>query len=331
MGALVQGSLLVISLIQLHILRRRSRHVDSGSLHAAFVETCRDVGLRRIPDLYVGAQLPLVWGVFRPCVFLPNCVSYWTPRGLCNVLHHELAHIRRRDHGAILVAHLACIVHWPNPLVWFLRRFMERDREFACDAQVLADGVEAESYGKTLVELVKCVQNPVQPRVAAAWNVGLLEARLFALGRGVRQPRMAPMAVLAIVWTTTFSLASVSSSLTSGYAPNHDFKVSSQHTTASCAPIRAPLAAHRERREPVSLQQPISSVDKKLQPNIESSHRPRAVSAVSSPGRTRTLGGSLAENVPENGRGVQAQFIAYTSSDSRIGQLSAISRSCQEA
>ena len=52
------------------------------------------------------------------------------------VLAHELAHLRRRDHWVRLVELVVSVLHWWNPLVWWVRRRLHAVEEQCCDAWV---------------------------------------------------------------------------------------------------------------------------------------------------------------------------------------------------
>lgn len=133
-----------------HFLRiarlvRRSRHHP----HAL-------CGTRRYPAAPVracpGIPVPFVWGFFRPVVLLPSCAEHWTDERLDLVIRHELAHIRRKDHVTLLLAHLGRAVHWFNPLAWIALANLEREQEAACDDEVLASGARPSAYARLLLD-----------------------------------------------------------------------------------------------------------------------------------------------------------------------------------
>ena len=98
-------------------------------------------------------QSPVAAGLLRPRVYLPEASLSWNTETLTAVLLHELGHHARRDLWTSLGARLACIVNWFNPLAWILRRQLLAQCEFACDARVLATGINAKSYAHTLCDL----------------------------------------------------------------------------------------------------------------------------------------------------------------------------------
>lgn len=86
-----------------------------------FQAACRKLGVRRPVRLLIHAErtIPVVWGIFRVRLLLPNSARSWSEEQLQSVLLHELGHIKRRDSTTQLLGQLACAFHWFNPLVWF--------------------------------------------------------------------------------------------------------------------------------------------------------------------------------------------------------------------
>ncbi|MBK1833696.1 M56 family metallopeptidase [Roseibacillus ishigakijimensis] len=96
---------------------------------------------------------PVAVGLWHRRVILPSCAQSWQGPTAEAVLLHELGHHQRRDLWCALAARLACILHWFNPLAWFLRRQLLTQCEFACDRRVLATGIDAKRYAHTLCDL----------------------------------------------------------------------------------------------------------------------------------------------------------------------------------
>ncbi len=111
--------------------------------------------LRHRVPLYISrqAESPLVIGVFRPRIILPE--GNFPEEQLRCMVTHELVHIRRGDHLVRLLSlGLACI-HWFNPLVWLALRFSAKDMELSCDEAALSrlgSGAPA-AYAGALLDL----------------------------------------------------------------------------------------------------------------------------------------------------------------------------------
>ena len=144
-----------VGLWQLAVLNRRSQLIDDPRWLAQLDRLTRQMGVRRGVQLRQSAAAiaPLTWGALRPVLLVPAEAHAWPDQRRQLVLLHELAHIRRWDWLTQLVAHVACAVHWFNPLVWLAARQMRIERERACDDMVLAAGARASDYAQELLAL----------------------------------------------------------------------------------------------------------------------------------------------------------------------------------
>ncbi len=106
--------------------------------------------------------------MLRPCVLLPDWLpEYLTASQLCDVLLHEVAHLRRRDAWVGLLQRLAEILFWPHPLVYYLNRQLCRVREEMCDNHVLRHR-DARAYAHTLLKLAERCAPAGRPFAAIA-------------------------------------------------------------------------------------------------------------------------------------------------------------------
>ncbi len=98
------------------------------------------------------------------------------------VLCHELAHVERFDVLTNLIADLACLLYWFNPLVWMATRALRYERERACDDYVLACGEKPSVYASALLELSERLGagKYSSPAIAMA-HQPRLERRLLAI------------------------------------------------------------------------------------------------------------------------------------------------------
>ncbi len=110
-------------------------------------------GKRRMPRLRRSSAVtaPVTIGLFRPCIVLPE--REYDAAELDFILAHEYTHIRRRDIAYKWLALLVGAVHWFNPLVWLLRREIDRACELSCDAAVARrmDPEQRTAYCRTLL------------------------------------------------------------------------------------------------------------------------------------------------------------------------------------
>ena len=100
-----------------------------------------------------------------------------SPDSLDAVLVHELIHIRRVDYSWALLDCLISAAFAFHPLVWLLRRGIERCRETSCDAEVLARGfVRPKPYAELLAHTHTPTQFPM-PAVAASLSAPSLKLK----------------------------------------------------------------------------------------------------------------------------------------------------------
>ncbi|MHB9081088.1 MAG: M56 family metallopeptidase [Pirellulaceae bacterium] len=133
-----------------------NRNESDGAIIAAFEDAHRQLGIRRRVLLLIHSEraIPVVWGIARFRLMLPDAARQWSGELLRSVLLHELAHIKRRDTLVQLLVQVACAQHWFNPLVWFAAWRLHVERERACDDLVLASGVRPSAYAGHLLDVV---------------------------------------------------------------------------------------------------------------------------------------------------------------------------------
>ena len=97
--------------------------------------------------------VPFTYGLLRPVIVLPAETSQWPKERLRAALLHEMAHVRRHDWPLQVMAHIACALHWFNPLVWLAVSRMRAASEAAADDLVLSVGMPAPEYARHLLDV----------------------------------------------------------------------------------------------------------------------------------------------------------------------------------
>lgn len=123
--------------IALAILRRRSQLLQRVS----------DIDVRIGP-----VETPILAGVLRSAILLPEAARGWPEERLQMVLTHELNHYRRGDCWANLLAQMLRCVFWFHPIVWLLVARMSGEQELACDEAVVAAGHSSVDYAAFLLD-----------------------------------------------------------------------------------------------------------------------------------------------------------------------------------
>jgi hypothetical protein len=125
-----------------------------------------------------GIGSPMTIGVWRHRVLLPAVADAWSPERLRAVLIHELGHVRRRDTLIQLIAQLASVVYWWNPLAWLAAARLRIERELACDDLVLGAGIRPSSYAADLLEVARSRSGAVQAGAVPMADGSCTEGRL---------------------------------------------------------------------------------------------------------------------------------------------------------
>ena len=143
---------------------------------------------------------PMIWCWTRPPVLLvPSDLDDnvdWV-----DVICHELAHWRRRDHLIGLMAELAvCILPW-NPFLWWAKKRVVRLSEQACDDWVLAGGRAGADYAQSLLNLSPKVQMAFLPTMIGKEKP--MKERIYRIVKEKsRDPRIGIRWVLAMTLIT---------------------------------------------------------------------------------------------------------------------------------
>lgn len=99
---------------------------------------------------------PLVCGLITPKIYLPTRMEFQNAGLLRHIFTHEIMHIKRRDNWVKLIMLVALVLHWYNPLVWLMGRYLSSDLETACDEAVLGkykDEDERKGYAFSLLAM----------------------------------------------------------------------------------------------------------------------------------------------------------------------------------
>lgn len=206
--------------------------------------TAAVLGLPRVPDVRVSADVaaPQIVGIVQPIVVVPErtpgvsvpaiaCARAAAAapdedreRVLEAMLLHEFAHLRRRDTWLRVLQLSAATLFFFWPIVRWVNRQLDEQREMACDQWVLAHGrISAAEYARTLVTLARHAAVARDRASARAWFaqatpgqvvLGMalarghkqLSVRVHALMRGRSRPRVGLASGIALVLFAAVSL-----------------------------------------------------------------------------------------------------------------------------
>lgn len=133
-------------------LRRHSRKmapdpVDLQDLSIAAISSGLEIRTSQLLDT------PLLAGLFRPSVYLPEGAGDWPWEKRRSVLLHEMAHWSRKDLWWQFAGTGVCCLWWWNPLAWMALSRMKAEAEQAADDLVVLQSGGGESYARLLVEI----------------------------------------------------------------------------------------------------------------------------------------------------------------------------------
>ncbi len=172
--------------------------------------------LRDAADLPLQAPVPVriapsrlepgLVGIWRPVILLPQGITErLSAAELDAIMAHELCHLRRRD-NLLAAIHMAVeALFWFHPLVWWIGRRLNAERERACDESVLASGKSPALYAESILKVCKLYLH--SPLACAAGVSGadlkqrleeIVENKIIHGLKNTRKALLAAAALLAV-------------------------------------------------------------------------------------------------------------------------------------
>ena len=185
----------VLQRVAVERIARSGRPVRAKSMRERLARLCAETGIGRRLRL-VWADLPAgpaTFGLIRPTIVLPTVARHWTPERLDAVLRHELAHVRRGDYAAIVLAEIARALYWPNPAVWLIATRLRHEIDRACDDAVLRAGIAPYAYARCLLDVARSFPATDEPATVSLARHHGLRDRIRAIMDGARDRRPASM------------------------------------------------------------------------------------------------------------------------------------------
>jgi beta-lactamase regulating signal transducer with metallopeptidase domain len=124
---------------------------------------------------------PKVAGFFHPVILIPESARSWEASDREAALLHELSHIKRADRRTQALAHLTCALYWFNPLAWIAAQALGRERERACDDEVLKGGIRPSAYASLLLDLANARQGWTSAAALGMARPTTIEGRLLGI------------------------------------------------------------------------------------------------------------------------------------------------------
>ena len=123
----------------------------------------------------------LVVGILRPVVLFPvGLINQLSVEEVSAILRHELTHLRRHDPLWNAIQELLQALFFYHPVIYWLGRELDREREFACDDAVL-EQTEPKIYARALLRAASYSLHPKIPLTMAATSAPNFTQRIQRL------------------------------------------------------------------------------------------------------------------------------------------------------
>lgn len=207
------GTLLSAGFLVVCYVKYRREFADSLPVEHKFVkEWLTEHPLARKVTVRQSAKVeaPLTFGIFRPVILMPSSVDWADEEKLNYVLTHEMVHIRRFDNVVKFLMNAAFCIHWFNPFVWLMTRYLNRDLELACDEAVvrlLGENKKAD-YARTLISMEE-KKSSLYP-LGSSFSKNAIEERIKAIMK--MKKRSLAVIVLAVALVVVVAVGFFTSS-----------------------------------------------------------------------------------------------------------------------
>ncbi|WP_420461131.1 M56 family metallopeptidase [Neolewinella sp.] len=141
----------------------------------------------------------LVVGVFRPVILFPiGLLATLTPAEVEAILLHELHHVRRYDVLWNSVELLIVSLFFYHPLVYWLARRLDREREYGCDDAASASTGQ-QTYARALVRVARFSLPPTTTYTMSAVDPRTLTSRVQRLFGATTSPDRSNSSLLLLL------------------------------------------------------------------------------------------------------------------------------------
>jgi bla regulator protein BlaR1 len=215
-GLLVQVSLIAFGYYKLNQLKNAYRGSVPDQWQQVFKNILSELKISKKVGFFLSehVNVPLVIGYFKPVVLFPFALATQLDlKQVEAILIHELSHIRRNDYLLNLLKTGIETILFFNPFVWLSSRFIQIEREHACDDLVLGLTGTPLTYAHALLklELLKVKDTPTFSLAASGNSQHLYQRikRITDMKTNYMNPKQQIFAITFTV-ATIVSLAWVS-------------------------------------------------------------------------------------------------------------------------
>jgi Antirepressor regulating drug resistance, predicted signal transduction N-terminal membrane component len=139
------------------------------------------MGIKKALPLLINEQIasPMLIGFFQPAVILPN--ANIEENAMRHTFRHELIHYKRLDTLYKWFIQIMICLHWYNPMVYFIRKEINRCCELSCD-EIVIKNMDVDNrilYGDTLINSLNVpVKRKNNISLTLGENASLIKERL---------------------------------------------------------------------------------------------------------------------------------------------------------
>lgn len=149
----VGSGIMIIYFLIIYIIytgRLRKSRRECKELTLEILKSCKTtLKIKRNLSIYYADTSPMLIGIFRPTLYLPDTYSDSEVR---DVILHELCHMKNFDIPFTMLATLLLCLNWFNPIIWISFFVFKRDIEVFCDERTLRYSADKQNYARLLLK-----------------------------------------------------------------------------------------------------------------------------------------------------------------------------------
>jgi len=169
-GILIQSLIVYSGYKKITALKKALHLPIPANWQKTFNTLIQQMSVKRPVTFWLSSQVsvPLVIGYLKPVILFPVALSAQMDlKQVEAILIHELSHIRRNDYLFNLIRTVMETVLFFNPFIWLTGKFIDIEREHACDDLVLELTDTPMTYAHALLQLELLTNTPT-PNLALA-------------------------------------------------------------------------------------------------------------------------------------------------------------------
>jgi beta-lactamase regulating signal transducer with metallopeptidase domain len=180
LGLIVQSLIVIQGYRKVQSLKKAAYTIIPETWQTLFRNLKKELNIKKEIDFRLSdhVSVPLVIGFFKPVILFPIALAAQMDlKQVETILIHELSHIRRNDYFFNLIKTMIDTILFFNPFVWLAGRFINIEREHACDDLVVKVTHTPLTYAHALLtlELITDKSSPILALAATGTNQHLYQ------------------------------------------------------------------------------------------------------------------------------------------------------------